>query len=294
MNNDSLFKVIKAIIQLGKPHITIAVSLSALTGFILYSGSFSPGWLTMLAGIFFLSFASAAINQIQERRLDAMMPRTQNRPLPSGMIGMPLAFSVACIFGLTGAYLLFLSGDLPAMLLGLSNLVLYNLVYTNMKRVSIFAVVPGSLVGAVPPIIGWIAAGGDIGHAYIILVAAFFFIGQIPHTWLILLRYDAEYQKAGFPALTRIFSARQINALTFVWAVATALSAIILSAAGVFHHTIPAFINMLFAVWLVIKFGHWLRQRHSGSIRAAFLTLNLFYLLVMLLLIGDSLLRGIG
>ena len=289
MNNASFLQVLKAIIQLGKPHITLAVSLSALTGFILHAGSFSAGWLSLVAGIFFLSFSSAAINQIQERRLDAMMPRTKSRPLPSGTITMYLACFIAAACGLTGAYLLFVSGGLPAMLLGLLNLVLYNLVYTKLKRVSIFAVVPGSLVGAVPPIIGWIAAGGDISHAHIILVATFFFIGQIPHTWLILLRYDDEYQQAGFPSLNRIFTSRQINALTFVWAVATALSATILSAAGVFYHTIPAVVNMLIAVGLVVKFGFWLRRKHTGSIRTAFFTLNLFYLVVMLLLVGDSL-----
>ncbi len=294
MKNNSFLRVLKAIIQLGKPHITIAVSLSALTGFILHTGSFSEGWLSLVAGIFFLSFSSATINQIQERKLDAMMPRTKSRPLPSGIIKMPLACFVAVMCGLTGAYLLLVSGGLPAMLLGLLNLVLYNLVYTNMKRISIFAVVPGSLVGAIPPVIGWIAAGGDISHAYIILVATFFFIGQIPHTWLILLRYDDEYQKAGFPSLNRIFASQQINALTFVWAVATALSATILSAAGVFYHTIPAVINILLAVWLVIKFGNWLRRKQANSIRTAFFTLNIVYLLVMLLLITDSLLRGWG
>lgn len=294
MNNASFLQMLKAIIQLGKPHITLAVSLSALTGFILHTGSFSPGWLSLISGIFFLSFSSAAINQIQERRLDAMMPRTKSRPLPSGIITMPAACFIAVICGLTGASLLFVSGGLTAMLLGMLNLVLYNLVYTNLKRISIFAVVPGSLVGAVPPVIGWIAAGGDIGHAYIILVATFFFIGQIPHTWLILLRYDAEYQKAGFPSLNRIFSSHQINKLTFLWAVATSLSATVLSAAGVFYHNIPAVLNLLLAVWLVIIFGYWLRRRYTSSIRTAFITLNLFYLLVMLLLIGDSLLRGNG
>lgn len=294
MKNDSFATVLRAIIQLGKPHITLAVSLSALTGFILYTGSFSEGWLPLVSGIFFLSFSSAAINQIQERKLDAMMPRTKNRPLPSGIITMPVACFIAVACGLTGSYLLFVSGGLPAMLLGLLNLVLYNLVYTNLKRISIFAVIPGSLVGAIPPIIGWIAAGGDISHAYIILVATFFFIGQIPHTWLILLRYDDEYQQAGFPSLNRIFSSHQINKLTFLWAVATALSATVISAAGVFYHIIPAVINLLLAAGLVIIFGFWLRRQHNSSIHTAFITLNLFYLLVMLLLIGDSLWRGNG
>jgi heme o synthase len=231
MNNANNSRVLRAIIQLGKPHITLAVSLSALTGFILHSGSFSQGWIPLVAGIFFLSFSSATINQIQERKLDAMMPRTKHRPLPSGRLSLLTASLIAIVCGLLGAHLLFIAGGMPALLLGITNLLLYNLIYTNLKRVSIFAVIPGSLVGAIAPIIGWISAGGNISHAYIILVATFFFIGQIPHTWLILLRYDDEYKKAGFPSLTQIFEQRQINALTFVWVAATALSAILLSAA---------------------------------------------------------------
>ncbi len=292
MNSANISKVLKAIFQLGKPHITFAVSLSALTGFILHAGSFSQGWLPLVAGIFFLSFSSAAINQIQERKLDAMMPRTKSRPLPAGALQLSTACMITLVFGLAGAYLLFIAGGMPALLLGLSNLVLYNLIYTYLKRVSIFAVVPGSLVGAIPPIIGWVSAGGIIMHAHIMLVAIFFFIGQIPHTWLVLLRYDEEYQKAGFPSLTRIFAPRQIGSLTFVWVVATSLSAILLSAAGVFSHTAPAIINMFLALLLVIRFGSWLRNAQTVSIRAAFITLNLLYLLVMVLLIGDSLLRA--
>lgn len=294
MNKDQFFRLPRAIIQLGKPHITLAVSFSALTGFILHSGSFSQDWISLVAGIFFLSFSSAAINQIQERKLDAMMQRTKNRPLPSGRLTLLTASSIAIVCGLLGAHLLFIAGGVLALLLGVTNLLLYNLIYTNLKRVSIFAVIPGSLVGAIPPIIGWITAGGEISHAYIILVATFFFIGQIPHTWLILLRYDDEYKKAGFPSLTGIFAPRQINALTFVWIVATALSATLLSASGVFYHSLPAVINMFVALLLVMRFGFWLRNTEARSIRAAFFALNLVYLLVMLLLISDSLLRGNG
>ncbi len=294
MNNANISGVLRATFQLGKPHITIAVSLSALTGFILHAGSFNPGWLPLVAGIFLLSFSSAAINQIQERKLDALMQRTKSRPIPSGRLNLLTACVIAMVAGLAGAFLLFIAGGMPALLLGLSNLVLYNLIYTNLKKISIFAVVPGSLVGAIPPIIGWITAGGDISHAYIILVATFFFIGQIPHTWLILLRYDDDYQKAGFPSLTRIFAPGQIGALTFVWVVATALSAILMSVAGVFFHTTPAIINMFLALLLMIRFGSWLRNTQAGSIRAAFMALNIMYLLVMILLIGDSLLRTNG
>lgn len=277
-------------LQLGKPHISLPVSLSSLTGFLLYAQSFATGWVALFAGIFCLSFASAAINQIQEKKYDRMMVRTSKRPLPSRSISTPEAWLVTTAGALAGTLLLWQAGGPAAASLGWLNILLYNGFYTYLKRITIFAVIPGSLVGAIPPVIGWISAGGEALHLHIFMVAMFFFIGQIPHTWLILLRYDKEYQEAGFPSLTGIFSLRQVRALTFVWVVATAMSATILALSGVFHFKLPAVATMAFAFLLVVFFGRWLGKIHSDAIRPAFMALNMLFLIVMLMLITDSLL----
>ncbi len=280
-----------ACFQLGKPHISLAVSLSALTGFLLFSGAFTGGWPALTGGILLLSFSSAAINQIQERKLDAIMPRTSHRPLPSGRVSVLQAMTISIITGLSGSYLLWAAGGLAALGLGLMNLILYNGIYTLLKSKTMFAVVPGSLVGAIPPLIGWISAGGMITHKHILLVAMFFFIGQIPHTWLILLRYDKEYQKVGYPSLKKIFTGRQIASLTFTWTAATTMAAIVLSFSGVFQLTTTAILNMLTALVLLLSSARYLRKTEAESIRDAFMILNITYLIVMILLIADSLLR---
>ncbi|MDR4987228.1 MAG: protoheme IX farnesyltransferase [Bacteroidales bacterium] len=281
----------KAFVLLGKPFITIAVSISALSGYLLYSGEFSKGWLPLFTGIFLLAYSSACLNQLQERTIDARMARTRKRPLPSGKLTPSEALAAILITAPAGALLLWLAGDLPALALGLSNLILYNLLYTRLKPHTLFAVLPGSLVGAIPPVIGWISAGGPIPHLHILMVAMFFFIGQIPHTWLILLRYNDEYEDAGFISLGKLFNRQQINALTFTWVTCTAIAAVMLSIAGVFFLKTTSIINMILALALLVYFGTWLRNDRHKAIGQAFTVLNMVYLCVMMMLIIDSLAR---
>lgn len=290
MSDPRFSERLPAFLSLGKPHITLPVSLSALTGFILFTSAFSRGYLSLFMGIFLLSSASAAINQLQEIRFDALMHRTRGRPLPAGSIRPVEAWSYVVVTGLAGLFLLWHAGGLAASGLGLLNLVLYNLVYTPWKRFSLFAVVPGALVGAIPPLIGWISAGGHPLHFHIMLLFLFFFIGQIPHTWLILLRYDREYKQAGFPSLSEKFSPGQNSMMTFVWVTATAMAAIIMALSGLYRYHITAAASILTALMLVIVFGRWLFVNHAGKGRAAFLALNISYLLVMLFLLADRLL----
>ncbi len=277
-------------IRLGKPHITLPVSLSSLTGFILFTSAFSQGYLSLVLGVFLLSSASAAINQIQEIHFDALMHRTRKRPLPSGTTRLWEAWVFSLLAGVAGLMLLWHAGGLAAASLGLLNLMLYNLIYTPWKRSNLFAVIPGALVGAIPPLIGWISAGGHPLHFHIILLFLFFFIGQIPHTWLILKRYDREYKRAGFPSLSEKFSPRQSSMMTFVWVTATALAAIIMALSGVYRYQITAAASILTALLLVLVFGRWLFTQHEEKGPAAFLALNISYLLVMVFLLADRLL----
>ena len=92
-----------------------------------------------------------------------------------------------------------------ALVLSWLTLFFYNPVYTPLKRVTAFAVIPGSMVGALPPMIGWAGAGGSLTSEIIILVAIFFFIGQIPHFWLFLLMFGDQYKLADLPSLNQIF-----------------------------------------------------------------------------------------
>jgi protoheme IX farnesyltransferase len=186
-------------LKLIKFRLSLAVAFSAAVGYILFEDTGSiAGVASTFGGVFFLSGGASALNQYQERRTDALMPRTQKRPLPSHELRPAAALITAIGMIAEGTALLAtLTWWLPA-LLGLLTVVLYNLVYTPLKRHTFLAVIPGGLVGAVPPLIGFTAAGGSLFAPQALFLAGFMFMWQIPHFWLLLSVYRKEYDKAGF------------------------------------------------------------------------------------------------
>jgi protoheme IX farnesyltransferase len=216
------------------------------------------------------------------------MKRTNDRPIPAGRITLKNAiiFSLFCLF--SGIFLIYAGGNLASALIGVFTLLWYNGVYTYSKRITAFAVVPGALTGALPPLIGWVAAGGGMWDKPIVFIEFLFFIGQIPHFWLLILKYGEEYSKAGIPALTDIFSVEQINRLTFTWVVTSVIAAVFLCYLEVIR-TAPA-IGILLAAsaYLIWKFSKLVRNGATNrTYRPYFITLDSYFLLVMILLIAD-------
>ncbi len=150
---------LKIILELGKVRISFPVALSALTGYALQTGQIGLRGFLLAAGVFLVSCSSGAINHLQERHTDALMPRTKSRPLPSGKISLNSALGVAATYFLSGSLILLWFFPALAWLAAVVTLLSYNAFYTPLKKVTAFAVVPGSLVGALPPYIGWLAAG---------------------------------------------------------------------------------------------------------------------------------------
>ena len=163
------------------------VTISAVTGYFL-TGS-SPGWglLYLFTGVFFLAAGTTVLNQIQESKRDGLMTRTKHRPIPAGEISLLSASVVTGLLLACGTLLLSLNGWIP-MALGLSNIVFYNLIYTPLKTRSWLAIIPGAVVGAVPPLMGWTSAGFYIFHLHAVFVAIFVFLWQIPHFWLLMIK----------------------------------------------------------------------------------------------------------
>lgn len=288
MTRKSLISWIKIILELGKVRISLPIALSALVGYTLKTGWLSAEVWMLLSGVFLMSCSSGAINHIQEYKTDALMPRTKNRPIPSGKISLKGAILVALSFFVYGAFILLNSFPPIVFFTALLTLLSYNLIYTPLKKVTAFAVVPGSLVGAIPPYIGWFAGGGALFDEQIIWVALFFFIGQIPHFWLLLLMFGKEYTLAGYPSLNSVFNDNQIKRLSYTWILATIATAFIV-AMTVLQGSTTMFFLLIYIFYLLFSLTAGILIKKDIPVRASFLKLNFMYLLMMILLIVDSL-----
>lgn len=279
---------LKIIFELGKVRISMPVALSALMGYTLQTGTIGSKGELLALGVFLMSCSSSAINHWQEYKTDALMPRTKNRPIPSGRIKPVFALIVASVYFILGSALLISFFPIVTFGISLLTLISYNLLYTPLKKVTAFAVVPGSLVGALPPYIGWLAAGGALNDPGIFIVAIFFFIGQIPHFWLLLLMFGSEYKLAGYPSLNDIFTDNQIKRLSFTWILATIASALLISLKVMIGET-AMFILLIYIFYLLFSIFIQLIIKKNLQVRQTFYKLNFLYLFMMLFLIIDSL-----
>jgi len=277
--------------ELTKVRITLFVAITTAAGYLLYRGGVDAGMVMPTAGLFILACGSAALNQYQERDTDAGMPRTRHRPIPSGDVSPRAALLIIVGLVTVGSLLLLWGGGMTAFLLGLLALFWYNGVYLFLKRRTAFAVVPGSLIGAISPMAGWVSAGGPIRDPAILAVATFFFIWQIPHFWLLLLKYGKEYEAVGYPSLTQKFSMSQIARLTFTWTVATAtIGALIPLWAGM-TSSLTRFLLLLAGAVLVIRARKLLfLQTRPFSVQSAFMDINIYALMVLVILCADRIL----
>jgi protoheme IX farnesyltransferase len=277
---------LRLLMELTKLPIAIMSTLTTATGYVLFAESPSLSMWSSLLGTLLLAAAAGTFNQLQEQHFDALMPRTRGRPLPSGRIDRPTAWLVGIGLAGVGFAALATGPEQPLLVLSLGAAALfwYNGVYTYLKRVTAFAVVPGALIGALPPAIGWCAAGGSIVDARIWLVAGFLFVWQVPHFWLLALRYDTDYRESGWPVLTDTFSAAQVGRLTFAWIVATVVTGFM---SAVLVRIAPAALSVFAAasVWLVWRSSVLLGDSVSTpDLRGTFGRINLFALLACLVL----------
>lgn len=288
---NSLKKNIKLLVELCKVKITFFVAMSTSVGYIIYSGKITFEMFAAAMGVFILASGSSALNEYQEREYDAMMERTKNRPIPSGMISSSNALIISITMLLLGSVIIYFVSNITSMLLGLLALIWYNLIYTPLKRKNVMAVVPGSLIGAIPPVIGWTAAGGSPFDLHILTVALFFFIWQIPHFWLLLLIYGNDYSAAGFPTLTKKFSNGQLSRITFIWIAALAVSGLLIPISNVSPNIFSLLAIIFLGIWLLMDTRQILSQYlEKINFRKAFVTVNLYVLAIIIVISVDQLL----
>jgi len=274
--------LINIFLELGKVRITFFVAISTSMGYVLYSNELDWNMALVGFGVFVLAVASSALNHYQERDTDALMDRTKGRPIPAGKIKPGNVLLFFLIAGSAGLFIVYSIGGLFAFFLGILALIWYNVIYTPMKKKYAMAVVPGSLIGAIPPMIGWVSAGGGLNNHEIQAFALFFFIWQIPHFWLLLLIYGKDYEKAGFPTLTGVFSSKQLSRITFVWISALAVSSLLIPLFSISKSYYSLAALIIASIYLLFKSREILKPvLEKTRIRKMFLVVNLFVLIVV-------------
>jgi protoheme IX farnesyltransferase len=195
------YSKISDIVQFTKFRLASLVVLSAALCYLFGADEINYSSLTMLIiGGFFVTAASNGFNQIIEKDLDKLMNRTSKRPLPDGRMSLTDAYIISITFGVVGLAILYIWLGLACFLLGLFALASYTFIYTPLKQKTPFAVFVGAFPGAIPPLLGYVAATGSFDIAAW-LVFGIQFLWQFPHFWAIAWVLDDDYKKAGFKML---------------------------------------------------------------------------------------------
>ena len=196
----NIAQTINDFFQLTKLRLSISVVFSSLAGYLLASDKLET---QVLLGLFFGGFAmvgaSNAFNQLIEKNKDSLMIRTQNRPLPSGRMSNIVAATIATVLAVFGILILQYI-NFKTALFGALSIFLYTCVYTPLKSVTSLSVFVGAFPGAIPFMLGWVAATGSFGiEPGILFMIQFFW--QFPHFWAIGWMVDEDYKNAGFKML---------------------------------------------------------------------------------------------
>jgi len=241
---------IKPMMSLTRPMLSLFVSFTSLATCIYFQRTITREAVFLFSGVFSLSCAASALNQLQERRSDSRMKRTKLRPLVLGLFTVRFTAIVLVILYALGLSLLFFGANPIAAFVGTVAVFTYNGVYTPLKTRTPLALFPGALAGCLPVLIGCSAGLGRIVPKAV-CVATFVFLWQMPHFLLLLLRYETDYRRSGVATLLSRVSPQRLRTIIRIWTLATGASTILFPALGIIWSITPAMIILGLSVILI-------------------------------------------
>jgi protoheme IX farnesyltransferase len=280
--------MIKDFFILTKFVLSFAVSLSALFAYIMAKGEIGLDMLLATIAVLLVAMGVSALNQVQEYQSDAKMERTKNRPVAAGRMTPRTGLII-------GAVLIVLAMVLIYNLLGLTGVnifmfafIWYNAMYTPLKKKSALAVVPGAILGVIPPAIGWLTAGHTLMELEFIALALYFFIWQVPHFWLLVMLFHGDYKDGGYPTAMKLFGQASLQRLTFVWLIFTIQAGIFL--VWVFEaYLATKLLAVLVGIWAFISSFELLKESFKlKNARSVFWKINAAFLAIIILLSIDE------
>jgi len=278
-------------VQLAKPRVSIMALLTVAAGALLAAGSLPPDWTILfhtLLGSAMVAVGASALNQFCERESDALMRRTENRPLPAGRLQPGEVFALGTALGIGGVAYLAVALPRPlAAVLAAVTFLSYVCVYTPLKRTTSLNTLIGAVPGALPPVIGWAAVRGSLGME-IAAVFVIMFLWQVPHFLAIAWIYREDYARAGLCMLPVIdrdggMSSRQMLGYCLAL-IPASLAPLVLGRAGLLYLIGAAILGVAFTAFAVAFARKRSLRRARGVLKASLIYLPA--LLALLLLDG--------
>ena len=282
--------------EITKAGLAVSVLFSSIAGYLLGFSDANPfRWdvlVMLMIGGYCMVGASNAFNQVIEKDLDALMDRTKRRPVPSGRMSTPFALGIAILLTLVGIVLLYMINPKTAMF-GAISIFLYTSIYTPLKTVTSLSVFVGAFPGAIPFMLGWVAATNDFGiEAGTLFLIQFFW--QFPHFWAIGWFLYEDYEKAGFymlPTGKRDRSTALQTILYTVWLIIASLLPS-LGYTGQFYITpVAAALVFILGLWMLTYAIRLYQKRTSKAAKALMLASVSYITLLQIIYIIDKFLR---
>jgi protoheme IX farnesyltransferase len=258
-------------LALAKPRLNLLVLITTWAGLYLASPSGLPIGIVLhtLVGTALVAGGAAALNQAWERQTDALMRRTRVRPLPAGRLTLGQGTWFGILLSIVGLAELAFGVNVISAAVAATTLISYVLVYTPLKRRTSLATLVGGVPGALPPVIGWAAATGDISLEAVVLFGIVFF-WQMPHFLAIAWMYREDYARAGIPLLPVVEpDGRRTGRQALIYAAAlwpVSLLPAVIGLAGPAYLAAATVLGVIF-IWLSGKFAN---ARTTSSARALF------------------------
>ncbi len=279
--------------QITKFRLSVSVVFSSIAGYLLAAETIQINILLMLAvGGYFMVGASNVFNQIIERDPDKLMKRTKNRPLPTGRMSVATAMTIGVLLTIFGLAILYTINPKTAMF-GAISIFLYISVYTPLKPVTPLAVFAGAIPGAIPFMLGWVAATGkfDIEPGMLFLIQFFW---QFPHFWAIGWLQHEEYKKAGFNLLPTGEKNRKATTqilLYTIWMILVSVFPVLKITGSLYLSPVAAIIIFILGL-IMLYYGFELHKKQTDKIARKLMLASVLYItLIQVIYVIDKFLH---
>lgn len=273
----------RAYYELCKPRVVALMLITTIVGMLLATPGMVPWPIFVfgLVGIGLTAASGAVINHLVDRHIDAIMRRTQGRPLPTGKVSLPIAIIFAFVLATTGLSLLIFFVNLLTAVLTFLSLVGYALIYTVfLKRATPQNIVIGGLAGAMPPLLGWTAVTGHLDYGGLLLVLIIF-IWTPPHFWALAIYRVDEYAKAQIPMLpvTHGIAFTKLNILLYtILLVVISVLPFVVEMSGLVYLIGALILGTIFLYWAI-------KLKYSDDPKIAMKTFSYSIVYLMLLFV---------